>query len=542
MITVTTQSLDEARTNSITVNVDDASKVVFQRNYEDVTLQNGANTVKFSDKENSFSLSGVNSLPLNEVKLNGTVQEDTYGYASWSWYKELKTGDVIDITALFPDEDHTLTITCTDPKVQLGELIKQITVNTVNKDLTSVDFTQPISLKLGDKVEITADTELFNVNSLTVNGEQMSYFTGTWTASPLKENTTLVFDAEKKVQQSATIHLNDASLVKIYKGQGTYGDLLTADQDNNVNFTWMSGDNSTFTVAPQGKVSIAVICDGEELTSDYASGGKSYTAENGKTYEVNAEAATPTGKFTIICYSNDSDPISNSSFSMSGTVYRQIEVNTGNGAKTEVPFYEDDMAFTPSFHHGTYSTTNNSVYLNNTKVNDDGGGGYAFRLDGKGTPNIVDGDIVRLYAGIEGVETMDMTITEATDVASDGFTAKIDGLQSIDLSTGTATVPLVTRAKVMIYLPQGKQAADYKVTLQGEELIYSDAEGCYETEAVKDGVINIQKAAATGISSIANDSINGAEKIVYSVSGVRLSADKPLRKGVYIINGKKVLK
>lgn len=109
--TVSTVNLDEARTASVELTVDDPSKVKLRRKGEiggDITLVAGTQTIKFDpESENQFKILAVSSTsPIYYVKHNGEDVAQFYG----QYQIDVRDGDKIEIAANFPDVDYTVKV------------------------------------------------------------------------------------------------------------------------------------------------------------------------------------------------------------------------------------------------------------------------------------------------------------------------------------------------------------------------------------------------------------------------------------------------
>ena len=127
---IKTATLDEMRTASCKVTVDDPSKVTLRlsRTFTTVQLKSGENEVKFiPGTESTFTISPQSyDTPLYKVTRNSVAAE-----AEWGSYtlKNVAEGDVIDIQANYPDIDCAVKFNVNAEGVGF---IKSVTVNAFN--------------------------------------------------------------------------------------------------------------------------------------------------------------------------------------------------------------------------------------------------------------------------------------------------------------------------------------------------------------------------------------------------------------------------
>lgn len=540
IINVAAANLDDLRTNSCTVNVDDAAKVSLSRNGSTVALQNGANTVKFADNERNFSISAVYGSKINEVKLNGNAVSDPYGSGYYS--VELQDKDVLDITANFPEGTRTFSIRCTDPAVQLSQLITYLSFDGEQQDIASYDFATPRELNIGTQINFSADQQKFNITAFKVNGVDQQ-FNGYFAINALRENTEIEIAATKNASETATMHIDHPDKLSVYMSQYAYGDALTPDAQGNVTLEWLAGQTPYFCFSTNGHVAIKSVKNGEtevQATEEY--GSTYYQAEKDARYEVESEVMQPAGHAAVVCH-DATKAIMNLSLASSGNIIEQYNINTTDGALTEIPIYDGDQSFNINLTTGGWDDVN-QVWVNCTKADLNYGYCTLYITEDYGT-KVKAGDIVRIYAATDNVQAEAVSINFDQASAAEAFSAKIDGYQDIDLTDPIAdgdwqTNPFQapTLAKICLYLPEGANAADYEVKAGDTALSYNAEKACYEATAATGLVVAVSKTA-TGISSVSAD--RAADQRVYNLQGARVDADN-MPAGIYIVNGHKVVR
>lgn len=600
-ITVTSSSLEATRTNAITVIVDDPSKVTFCRDYEPIELVAGENTVKYSDAEyedGGFSIEGKDGASLYEVKQNGNILEDNYGYRFGGYYPNVMTsGDVIEITAAFPEGNGTIRVTCTDPAIDVNKFVTKMQFNYDEQDLTQYDFAAGAVIPIGTPVNLQFDNETFAVNAFTENGVEKEFY-GYWDTSALRGDYVLNFDLTEKQTETCTIHVDDPAFVNVHSGAWASDyNKLTLDENGNATLTWLTGESNAFTLTTNGKGTItSVTIDGEavERQSEYS---QTYGAVSGATIEVTSEQMQPTGHVAVVCH-NGVGQISFSVAANSGSTY--YDINNMDGAVTIVPLYEGDDNFFDIYAYKQNYDCVEALYINQTLATSDWGEYNLSIAADRDYNKVKDGDIIRIYGTAEGVavDTASLTIAEGLP---EGFTAKLEGFKDVETAED-GTFETMTGAMVYVYVPEEANVADFGVTADGVQVSYDaqakaficpagaivvdyniyfklqqlldqtlaiDFDGIEETAAT---ALNEAQSAAEDIltapadytdaeaqaaydnlaaafqaaSEAAGILATGIEKVesttgriaVYNLQGQRVSA---ATKGVYIVGGKKVV-
>lgn len=535
VINITTASLAELRTNTLTVNVDDASKVKFCRGYNDrIELQNGANTIKFADDETEYSIdaNGYGNV-LNEVKLNGEVQNGEYGY-----YLQVKDGDVIDITALFPDEEHTFSLTVTGIDNPL-DLISSLNINDEPVDLATADLSH-ITFKAGDNINFQAITTFYTVNSFTVNGVAESFY-GYWGKSGVKEDLTLVLDVTKKETESATVHIDHPEFFTVYASQWGWGEGLAPQADGSFKIEWLTGEENTcFSLNLKAHAKIISVKKGDvDITAETVGyNGNAWAVANGDEIYVTSEKMEALGDYAII-FHNGNVNMEEARMDTYGAMTLQEILDTTNGKLNVYELFEGDNEFSLYFNTDNYDGDSKEVYLNNTKANSDSWSACYYSFNGTDNSVIANGDILRIYIGEEAAQALETSININSAIA-ESFSAKIDGYKAIDLSDpiaegeyNTNPASVMSLAKVNIYCPEGKEAADYLVKVGDAELPFAD--GCWTAEAGNTVTVDYVPVAVNELRTNLTE-----DDAIYNLQGIRVNAGN-LSQGVYVKNGKKVV-
>lgn len=238
--TVKTFDFADKRTASATFNVDDPAKVKVLRvkSNTEVNLVPGANTVTFipaegdNVNESLFSITSTDwERPLYKLLVNGSKPE---GYSDLNTDVTISNEDVVTIEANYPDIDVPVKFTYTETAAGF--------VTKVAADGKEVDFDgNTANVKCGSIVEFWYDETDYKLNSISINGETLSY---PW--SPVKngvvtEETVVAIDAVKMGTYKINVNVNDAGYVKLMSFEDAssiyYGGVeipLQSGENNNV--------------------------------------------------------------------------------------------------------------------------------------------------------------------------------------------------------------------------------------------------------------------------------------------------------------------
>lgn len=261
--TMTVASKESLRTGSFTLKIDDPSKVQIrysggsydQINTANLKGDNEPNTIKYDPAtETGIEISSSDySHPLYKVTIDGNDVPANYG----SYSVTLTQGCVVAVEANYPDLPCTVRISYADPEG--AGAITGAKINDQAVDISTGTFTA----KLGDKLELTANTDAYRLNSLTVNGTANTYVYWPWSTT-LTGDTEIVVDATLKGMIDYVLNIDDPNNVYVWHSQyqGSTGDALKGlvAGDNNLE---VADDNAFLTLAPQGGCSIISVLDAD---------------------------------------------------------------------------------------------------------------------------------------------------------------------------------------------------------------------------------------------------------------------------------------
>lgn len=512
-IVVTSADLESTRTATCSVTVDDASKVALSYNTgESVMLENGTNTVKFNpDNETPFQLSHANyGETLYSVTLNGNNVTDNYG----RYYVTVADGDVLDIKAEFPDEPSIISFSYGDNEEEiLGCLSVRI------NDASVEDFNgKTLSAKLGDKITLIGNTDLYDFNySINIDGES-TYFYGSYDFVATKTAHTIEVNATKYATYDVNVTVDNADQISIYAGtSNTPASIISGE----VTAIALSSSSNYINVMPATDCYIAsILVNGNEYTSDY--GTQSCTVRNlneGDNVVITSGKVERNKTATIWV-----DDLNAAIYGYSVQRYSdRTSVNLISGETVTINFDDADNPYYFSFYQPTFC----SFFMNGTYVAPQYEGSTSYYV------TFADGDALEVYLASEP-EKFAVTFTQnlenaVTSVSTNGQ-AYADWATGFSAISGTeVSVALADESGATVFVD------DVNVT--------ANENGLYVIEIKKDTNIVISDETS-GIENITVESTNN----VYNMQGMLIIRNaqaeqiNALPSGIYIINGKKVIR
>lgn len=514
-LVIKTATLDEMRTASCKVTVDDPSKVTLRlsRTFTTVQLKSGENEVKFiPGTESTFTISPESyETPLYKVTHNSVAAE-----ADWGSYtlKNVADGDVIDIQANYPDIDCAVKFNVNAEGVGF---IKSVTVN--GNEVTNY-LDDNFSVKCGSNISITRNSEDYKLESFKVNGEDKTddFYSESYDFF-VTDAATFDITAEKYTTFKATIDIDDVSHATVYKGYSYYDDA----------FDLKSGKNEIEVSEKQPLISL-VAKDGYYFTS-VNDGTKEYTDNNVNKIELTVvdgmvlkvvTTAIVRDKKALV-YVDDRSATSSLLFSRGDN--NRIEIGTGYN---ELEFYKGDNPFSVSVNANT-----KKVYMNDVAVVPLYSGGSYFNF------SLADGDVVKMFF----TKTPAMVKADITaNGGAENLSVVKDRIQPVaDFSAGISCLEDTELAFA------AKEGYSIKALTVDGTAATAEADGTYKVVVNADANIVVDLQTASGISSVTNADANSTAN-VYNANGVLVLKNATpeqtakLAKGLYIINGKKVVR
>lgn len=508
---VKTATLDEMRTASCKVTVDDPSKVTLRlsRTFTTVQLKSGENEVKFiPGTESTFTISPQSyNTPLYKVTRNSVAAE-----AEWGSYtlKNVAEGDVIDIQANYPDIDCAVKFNVNAEGVGF---IKSVTVN--GNEVTNY-LDDNFTVKCGSTISITRNSEDYKLESFKVNGEdKTSDFYEESYDFFVTDAATFDITAKKYATFKATVDIDDVSHATVYKGYSYYDDAF--DMKNGKNEIEVSEKQPLISLVAKDGYYFTSVNDGTTEYTDQSTSEIKVDVTDGMVLKV-VTAAIVRDKKALV-YVDDRSATSSMVFSRGD--YNRIEIGTGYN---ELEFYKGDNPFSVTVYANT-----KKVYKNDVAYS--GGSYFRFSLE--------DGDVVKMF----------FTKTPATvkaDITANGGAENLsvvkDRIQPVaDFSAGISCLEDTELAFA------AKEGYSIKALTVDGTAATAEADGTYKVVVKADANIVVELQTASGISSVTNADASRTAN-VYNANGVLVLKNATpeqtakLAKGLYIINGKKVVR
>lgn len=510
VLSVTSADLEATRTASCTVNVDDASKVnMSYYSGTKIELVNGANTIKFNpNNETPFQISHASyGESLYQVALNNVVQTDSYG----RYVVSVADGDVLDIKSDFPDEPTTITFSYGDNE---AEVLGCLSVKVDGEAVEDFDG-KTLTAKLGQKITIVGDVNLYNFNySIYVDGASV-YFSGNYEFTATKTEYAISIDATKYTTFNVYATTATPEYISVYAV--TSNDVITLSTDTTA--IALTSNNNYINIMPATDCFItSVLVNGVEYGSNYGTSSVSVRglAEN-DTIVITADKLVRDKEAYIWV-----DDLTAAMYGYSVQRYSdRASVNLISGEAVTVNFADTDNPYYISFYQPTYC----SIFANGLYLVPQYEGSTSYYV------TLVDGDDIKVYLASQP-EKYAVTITQNVEdaisaVATDGqaYSNYASGFTVLD-----GTVVSITLADTKA-----------SVTVDGAT-VEADAEGKYNVVITKETNIVVDKTNA--IEEVVE--VETLNNNVYNLQGILVvknateSQINALPAGLYIINGKKV--
>lgn len=514
-LVIKTATLDEMRTASCKVTVDDPSKVTLRlsRTFTTVQLKSGENEVKFiPGTESTFTISPESQLsPLYKVTHNSVAAE-----ADWGSYtlKNVADGDVIDIQANYPNIDCAVKFNVNAEGVGF---IKSVTVN--GNEVTNY-LDDNFSVKCGSNISITRNSEEYKLESFKVNGEDKTddFYDESYDFF-VTDAATFDITAEKYTTFKATIDIDDVSHATVYKGYSYYGNAF--DLKNGTNEIEVSEQQPLISLVAKDGYYFTSVNDGTTEYTDQSTSEIELTVVDGMVLKV-VTAAIVRDKKALV-YVDDRSAANSLLFRRND--YNTIEVATGYN---ELEFYRGDNPFSVSVYANT-----KKVYKNDVAVDPLYSGGSYFNF------SLADGDVVKMFfTKIPAMVKADIT----ANGGAENLSVVKDRIQPVaDFSAGISCLEDTELAFA------AKEGYSIKALTVDGTAATAEADGTYKVVVKADANIVVDLQTASGISSVTNADASRTAN-VYNANGVLVLKNATpeqtakLAKGLYIINGKKVVR
>ena len=512
---VKTATVDEMRTASCKVTVDDASKVTLYLpgTFSTLPLKDGENNVKFiPGTESVFTVKPTSyDTPLYKVTHNSVAAE-----ADWGSYtlKNVADGDVIDIQANYPDIDCAVKFNVNAEGVGF---IKSVTVN--GNEVTNY-LDDNFTVKCGSNISITSNSEVYKLESFKVNGEDKTddFYSESYDYF-VTDATTFDITAEKYTTFKATIDIDDVSHATVYKGYSYYDDAF--DLKSGKNEIEVSEKQPLISLVAKDGYYFTSVNDGTKEYTDQSVNEIKLTVVDGMVLKV-VTAAIVRDKKALV-YVDDRSATSSLVFSRGDN--NRIEIGTGYN---ELEFYKGDNPFSITVYASTKKVYKNDVAVDPANYY---GSYYNFSL--------ADGDVVKMFF------TKNPAMVKA-DITANGGAENLSVVKDriLPVADFSAGISCLEDTELAFAAKEGYSIK--ALTVDGTAAT-AEADGTYKVVVKADANIVVDLQTASGISSVTNADANSTAN-VYNANGVLVLKNATpeqtakLAKGLYIINGKKVVR
>ena len=428
--TISVKNLDEARTASCTVKVDDPSLVsaTLSGTYSPVTFTEGTNTLKFDpETETTLMLSSTNyQKPLYKVTLDGTEVPSEGG----TFNVPLTQGCLIDITAKIPAVPVTVTFTYSEDG--LGALSS---VAVEGQTVTDFNGTS-LSMTAGQSLTLNPNS-LYNITQFKVNGETQYWSGGyAYNIGSVTGDTEIYIEAHPYGTVNATLNVSDPEQIIVYRGYSYNNDVLTLTgtenaiqvSENNTTISWKAAD---------GCYIESVKVNGDTYTSDNVS------VTEGMVIDIVTKAIVmdKTAEIWI-----DDRSKADNYFAFETQTREQLGTDFTSGYN-QIKFYSGYVPFQLSFYSSNELV--NKVYVNDVLQSPRYEGGTSYELD------LADLDVVKVFLAEEPVScTVNFTVEDNVDPQV---------VRDVIRDVTDLTQPLSCFAGTQIDINKATQAFDVKV-------------------------------------------------------------------------------
>lgn len=509
--TVSTVTESEFKNATFTLKYDDAAQVkaVLDGTNQRIALDEDANEVSVpfsSEFENVLTLSNPDGKKLYKVTANNEEVEIT----GTSVKVNLLPDMVVAVEASYPNVKVPVHFEFTNPDTE--GFLTAVTVD--GEEFEAAEYlSDDFTVKLGSKIVITGNSSKYKVNSTTVNGKNFNFNFDNEYSYQVMGETTFTLDVTAYVTFDKKIIVEGAEFFTLYRGYSWDGHPIELnDGDNYVEFV---SNNLRVAIKVDSDYYIETLTDnGTDCSDKITKSNYNFTISAEGDLVITVKKINKDKKFVM--YIDQLDLTNH--FSLQNGNYQKYTLNTGYNV---IDFYDGDgeewycnWAMTDGY---------NQMFIND--VEHDGYYGYATMHYFEPKNN----DVIRVYLG----ETPDMV--SVNFVVEDGLDVSV--LRDILSPVTDLDTPMDVFPETRFNVSAGETSIKVQV---GDEPEIKGTSA--EFVVTKPTTITINKDV-TGIENISAEST--ANKVVYNLQGIKVADNADLDKlpkGIYIVNGKKVVK
>ncbi|MGN0237045.1 MAG: hypothetical protein ACI4AK_03015 [Lepagella sp.] len=513
---VTTVNLEEARTASFTMTVDDPSLIsaTLSGTSSRLDVQEGTATYKF-DPVNESTLTLFSQGDKNIYSI--TKNDEPISVESYSVQVPLEDGCNIEVQAIWPDIPCTVSLQY-DEEATPG-LITGAAVNYDDVDLVDNAF----SCQLGDLVGIYLSQD-YNVTAIKINGEEqdLSYFYGNLYFTVTQEQNTVEFTAAPYGTITAVVNVTCKDAFNVYKQYQNPENLLEIEEGRNEIELSDKYNYMSYQINPGYELVSATKTEGELDPIDISNTQYIYDITDGMVIDLVGKAEVLDSHAVIWV-----DDMSAANYYFSFTnVKRYYYSDTMENGYTEFDFSES--SYNPFGLGWSGDNVQKYVFLNNEAKSPNYEGGSYWDL------TLADGDVVKAFVAAEPVNctvSIDAEEDVNTAVTVDRITEVADWSEGIACLNGT---------EVVISASIEDPDKSVVVTLNDETLeAGEDGKYVFVVESETNSVSIT--TTTSGVKSMITDQTVSP---VFNLQGIRVANSNDLNNlpaGVYVVDGKKVI-
>ena len=514
---VSTMNLEEARTASFTMTVDDPSLVTatLSGTKSRLDVQEGTVTYKFApDVENVLTLFSQGDKNIYSI----TKNDEPIPVDSYSVQIPLEDGCNIVVQAQWPDIPCSVSLQYDHEATP--NLITGAAVNYENVDLVDDSF----SCQLGDEVAVYMNSNDYNVTGIKINGEEqnMSYFYGNLYFTVSQEENVVEITAAPYGTITAIVNVTCKDAFSVYKQYQSPENLVEIVEGENIIELSQKNNSISYSVNPGYELVSATKTEGDLDPIDISNSPYIYDITDGMVINLVGQAEVLDSHAVIWV-----DDMSAASYYFSFENAKRFNYATSmENGYTEFDFSEN--SYNPFGLGWAGDNIQKFVFLNGEAKNPNYEGGSFWNL------TIADGDVVKAFVAAEPVNctvSIDAEEGVATEVTVDRISPVTDWSEGISCFNGT---------EVAIVASLEDPDKTVVVTLNDESLVAGE-DGKYVF--VVENVTNSVSITTTtsGVKSMISDKTVSP---VFNLQGIRVANSDDLNNlpaGVYVVDGKKVV-
>ena len=514
---VSTMNLEEARTASFTMTVDDPSLVTatLSGTKSRLDVQEGTATYKFAPGvENVLTLFSQGDKNIYSI----TKNDEPIPVDSYSVQIPLEDGCNIVVQAQWPDIPCSVSLQYDHEATP--NLITGAAVNYENVDLVDDSF----SCQLGDEVAVYMNSNDYNVTGIKINGEEqnMSYFYGNLYFTVSQEENVVEITAAPYGTITAIVNVTCKDAFSVYKQYQSPENLVEIVEGENIIELSQKNNSMSYSVNPGYELVSATKTEGDLDPIDISNSPYIYDITDGMVINLVGQAEVLDSHAVIWV---DDMSAANYYFSFENAKRFNYATSMENGY-TEFDFSEN--SYNPFGLGWAGDNIQKFVFLNGEAKNPNYEGGSFWNL------TIADGDVVKAFVAAEPVNctvSIDAEEGVATEVTVDRISPVTDWSEGISCFNGT---------EVAIAASLEDPDKTVVVTLNDESLVAGE-DGKYVF--VVENVTNSVSITTTtsGVKSMISDKTVSP---VFNLQGIRVANSDDLNNlpaGVYVVDGKKVV-